>query len=139
MHGWLPWTVQIVTAVVLLVAIGWRSRRWRVLWWPVALVVGGALAAGSAWFISSQGLADDPAPKMLWVWLVVTGVAAVAFVAGWRSAGWWRRALSAVGVPLCLLCAALAVNLWVGYFPTVDTAWNQVTAGPLPDQTDRTW
>lgn len=30
------------------------------------------------------------------------------------------------------------LNLWVGYFPTVATAWNQVTAGPLPDQTDRT-
>ena len=29
------------------------------------------------------------------------------------------------------------VNLWVGYFPTVHTAWNQLTAGPLPDQTDR--
>jgi S-formylglutathione hydrolase FrmB len=35
------------------------------------------------------------------------------------------------------LCAALAVNLWVGYFPTVQTAWNQLTAGPLPDQTDQ--
>jgi S-formylglutathione hydrolase FrmB len=32
----------------------------------------------------------------------------------------------------------LALNLWVGYFPTVQTAWNQLTAGPLPDQTDQT-
>ena len=31
---------------------------------------------------------------------------------------------------------ALVLNLWVGYFPTVQTAWNQLTAGPLPDQTD---
>jgi S-formylglutathione hydrolase FrmB len=29
------------------------------------------------------------------------------------------------------------VNLWVGYFPTVGVAWNQLTAGPLPDQTDQ--
>jgi S-formylglutathione hydrolase FrmB len=35
-----------------------------------------------------------------------------------------------------MLCAALALNLWTGYFPTVQTAWNQLTAGPLPDQTD---
>ena len=40
-------------------------------------------------------------------------------------------------MPLCLLSAALALNLWVGYFPTVQTAWNQLTAGPLPDQTDQ--
>ena len=41
-----------------------------------------------------------------------------------------------MALPLSLLCAALALNLWVGYFPTVQTAWNQLTAGPLPDQTD---
>ena len=46
-------------------------------------------------------------------------------------------ASSVLAVPLCLLCAALALNLWVGYFPTVQTAWNQLTAGPLPDQTDQ--
>ena len=38
-------------------------------------------------------------------------------------------------MPCCR--AALALNLWVGYFPTVQTAWNQLTAGPLPDQTDQ--
>ena len=41
-----------------------------------------------------------------------------------------------LSVPLCLLSAALTLNLWVGYFPTVQTAWDQLTAGPLPDQTD---
>jgi S-formylglutathione hydrolase FrmB len=45
--------------------------------------------------------------------------------------------MAALSVPLCVLCSALMLNLWVGYFPTVATAWNQVTAGPLPDQTDR--
>ena len=43
--------------------------------------------------------------------------------------------MSVLAVPLCLLSAALALNLWVGYFPTVQNAWNQLTAGPLPDQT----
>ncbi|MBJ7338994.1 alpha/beta hydrolase-fold protein [Mycolicibacterium sp.] len=137
MHGWLPLTIQAITVVVLLAAIGWRTRRWRLVWLPVALFVGGALAAASYWFISSQGMSDDPAPNLLWVWLVVTGAAAVVLVAGWRNALWWRRAASAAGLPLCLLCAALALNLWVGYFPTVQTAWNQLTEGPLPDQTDQ--
>jgi S-formylglutathione hydrolase FrmB len=26
--------------------------------------------------------------------------------------------------------------MWIGYFPTVQLAWNQLTAGPLPDETD---
>ena len=137
MHGWLPLTVQAVTVILLLAAIGWRSRRWRLVWLPVAVAAGGALAAVAHWYISSQGMAGDPAPKVLWAWLVVTGIAAVVLVAGWRDARWWRRAASAVGVPCSLLCAALALNLWVGYFPTVQTAWNQLTAGPLPDQADQ--
>ncbi|MDT7754864.1 MAG: hypothetical protein QOH27_762, partial [Mycobacterium sp.] len=32
----------------------------------------------------------------------------------------------------------LALNTWVGYFPTVQVAWNQLTAGALPDETDAT-
>jgi S-formylglutathione hydrolase FrmB len=138
MHGWLPLVIQAVTVAVLLSTVGWRTRRWRLGCLPLAVVVGLALAGVSYWVVSSQGMSDDPAPKLLWVWIAVTGGAAVVFVAGWRNAGWWRRAASAVGLPLCLLCAALALNLWVGYFPTVQTAWNQITAGPLPDQTDQT-
>ncbi|MCW2511113.1 MAG: hypothetical protein JWR11_155 [Mycobacterium sp.] len=138
MHGWLPLTIQVVTVVVLLTAIGWRTRRWRLVWLPVASVVGVALAAASYWLITSQGLSDDPAPNLLWVWLVVTGVATIVLVAGWRNSRWWRRTASVVSLPLCLLCAGLALNLWVGYFPTVQTAWNQITEGPLPDQIDQT-
>ncbi|MDT5149588.1 MAG: hypothetical protein QOI01_1321 [Mycobacterium sp.] len=138
MHGWLPLTIQAVTVVVLLAAIGWRTRRWRLVWLPVAAMVGIAVAVTSHWLISSQGLADDPAPKLLWIWLTFTGIAVVVVAVGWPGARWWRRAVSLAGLPLSLLCAALALNLWVGYFPTVQTAWNQLTAGPLPDQTDQT-
>jgi hypothetical protein len=67
MHGWLPLTIQAVTVVVLLAAIGWRTRRWRLVWLPVAAMVGIAVAVTSHWLISSQGLADDPAPKLLWI------------------------------------------------------------------------
>ncbi|MGH9207533.1 MAG: alpha/beta hydrolase, partial [Acidimicrobiales bacterium] len=57
-------------------------------------------------------------------------------ILGWRSARWWRRSLSLLAVPLCVLSTALVLNFWVGYFPTVQTAWNQLTAGPLPDESD---
>jgi S-formylglutathione hydrolase FrmB len=36
-----------------------------------------------------------------------------------------------------VLSAGLALNMWVGYFPSVGIAWSQLTAGPLPDQTDQ--
>jgi hypothetical protein len=138
MHGWIPMTVQVMAAVALLAAIGWRTLSWRLLWLPRALIVGAALTAAAYWYIASEGLAgDDPAPHRLWIWIGLSGVAAAVLLAGWRGARWWWRGVSVLAVPLCLLCAALAVNLWVGYFPTVQTAWNQLTAGPLPGQTDQ--
>lgn len=137
MHGWLPITVQIVAGLVLVFAVGWRTRRWRLLWLPLAAIVGIAAAWFTQWSIADDGLAGDPAPQQLWVWIAATGLAAVVAVVGWRGARWWRRGMSVLAIPLCGLATALMLNLWVGYFPTVQTAWNQVTAGPLPDQTDR--
>ena len=137
MHGWVPISIQALAVVVLVLAIGWRSRRWRLTWVPLAALVGVGVAEWAHWFINSDGLADDPAPHQLWIWIALTGLAAGVLVFGWRGAHWWRRGAAVLAVPLCLLSAALALNLWVGYFPTVQNAWNQMTAGPLPDQTSR--
>ncbi|MGW4097915.1 alpha/beta hydrolase-fold protein [Mycobacterium sp. NPDC004974] len=137
MHGWVPTSVQVIAAVVLIAAIGWRTRRWALIWLPLAAAVGGILVVGTNWYIDSEGLAGNPAPRSLWVWIALTGVAVVVLLAGWRGSRWWRRGTAVMAVPMTLLCTALALNLWVGYFPWVQTAWNQLTAGPLPDQTDQ--
>jgi S-formylglutathione hydrolase FrmB len=136
MHGWIPATIQVITAVVLMLAVGWRSRCWRTIWLPVAGLVGGFTAYLTHWYIVDRGLSDEPAPSALWLWIALTGTATAVLILGWRSARPWRRGATLLAVPLCLLCAALALNLWVGYFPTVQAAWNQLTSGPLPDQAD---
>ncbi|WSE56439.1 alpha/beta hydrolase-fold protein [Mycolicibacterium sp. ND9-15] len=135
-HGWIPTTVQVVAAIALVAAIGWRTRHWRLVWVPWAALCGVALAAATYWYVGSEGLAGNPAPRSLWAWIGLSGVAGAVLVAGWRGARWWRRGVSVMALPLCLLSVALAVNVWVGYVPTVQAAWNQLTAGPLPDQTD---
>jgi S-formylglutathione hydrolase FrmB len=137
MDGWLPMTVQIVTAIALAVALGWRSRRWRLLWLPVAAVVGGMAAGGAHWYIADAGLHSQPAPPALYVWIALAGMAAAVLILGWRSARWCRRGVSMLVVPLCLLCSLLVLNQWVGYTQTVQSAWDQLTSAPLPDQTDR--
>lgn len=129
-HGWLPMTVQVITGLVVLAALRVRRRL------IAAAAFGTAVAAAAHWYVASQGLAGEPAPHALWVWIGLTGFTAAALFSAWRGARWWRRGAAVAAVPLCALCAALAVNLWTGYFPTVQTAWGQLTAGPLPDQTD---
>ncbi len=137
MHGWIPTAIQVVTAVVLTLAVGWRSRRWRTVWLPVAALVGGTAAYVTHWYIVDRGLSEEPAPSALWLWIALTGMAAAVLVLGWRSAPRWRRGAALLAAPLCLLSAALVLNLWVGYFPTVQSAWSQLTSGPLPDQSDQ--
>lgn len=137
LHGWIPITVQVLAAVALVAAIVWGIRRWRYLWVPWAAMCGVALTTSAYWYIAAEGLAGNPAPRRLWLWIALSGTAAGILIAAWRGSPWWRRGVAASALPLCLLSAALAVNLWTGYFPTVQTAWNQFTAGPLPDQTDR--
>ncbi|WP_197379577.1 alpha/beta hydrolase [Mycolicibacterium mengxianglii] len=137
LHGPLPVVVQTLAAVLLVAAIGWRTRRWRRKLLPLAVLLGVAVAAWARWLIAYDGLADDPAPGWLWLWIALTGLAAGVLVVGWRSARLWRRTTSALAIPLCLLSAALVLNMWVGYVPTVQAGWGQLTAGPLPDQTDQ--
>lgn len=137
MHGWIPVTVQVLAVAAVILAVGWRSSRWRRVMLPVAAVSGLGLAVGTHWSIASNGLSGEPAPRGMWVWIALTGFAAVVAALGWRSARWWRRAVALAAVPLCALSAGLMLNLWVGYFPTVQTAWGQLTGGPLPGQTDR--
>ena len=137
MHGWIPLTLELLTVITVVAAVGWRTRRWRRLWVPVSAVVGGALAGAAYVYVRSTGIAGDPAPVALWGWIALTGVAATALVVGWRDTRWWRRGLSLLSVPMSLLCAAATVNGWVGYVQTVDAAWTQLTSAPLPDQTDR--
>jgi S-formylglutathione hydrolase FrmB len=136
-YGWVPAVVQVTAAVVLVSAIGWRSFRWRMLLLPLTVLLAVVLTVWAHWYIGQLGVTGDPAPRSLWLWIGLTGLAAGVLLMGWRGAQWWRRGASVLAVPLCLLSAALALNLWVGYFPTVHSAWNQLTAGPLPGQVDR--
>lgn len=137
MHGWVPTTIQVATAVTLTLAVGWRSRRWRAVWLPAAVLVGGVAAYLTHWYIVDRGLSEDPAPSALWLWITLTGMAVAVLILGWGSARRWRRGVALVAVPLCALSTALVLNVWVGYFPTVQSAWSQVISGPLPDQADR--
>lgn len=137
LHGWLPAAAQGLALSVAVAAAGWRRRRWRGWALPAALGAAAAVTALSYWYITALGVAGDPAPVTLWLWIAMSGLAVAVLVLGWPGARWWRRTVALLSVPLCALCAALALNSWVGYFPTALAAWNQLTGVPLPDQIDR--
>lgn len=136
LRGWLPATVEGVAVVAVLFAIGWRSGRWRAVWLPLAVLVGGAAVVGLRWYVNFEGMADNPALPIFWIWVGLTGFAVGVAALGWRATQWWRRGVSLLAVLLCLLSCGIALNLSVGYFTTAQMAWNQLTGGSLPDQVD---
>lgn len=133
-HGALPHLLEVATLILVVLA---AVRRARGLMIVIAAGCGLALTAAAHSYIAAIGIAGDPAPRPLWLWIALTGFCGVVAVLGWRRARWWRRLVSVAAIPACALCAVLMVNVWVGYFPTVDSAWNRLTIPAVPDQADR--
>ncbi len=137
MDGWLPTALQAATVAVLVAgAVGGPSARWRPRWLPPLLIAGVLAALAAHWCFEVFGLASEPAPTSLWVWTGVTAAAVGIVAVGWPDAGWFRRNVTVLATSLCLLSVGVTVNTWIGYFPTVGTAWNQLAARPLPAQAD---
>ncbi|WP_229705037.1 alpha/beta hydrolase [Williamsia phyllosphaerae] len=133
--GWFPTVVEVIAAALVITAVGWRTRRWRTVWVPVAIGVGAVTAVGLYLYLDHRGLAPDSAPVLFWIFAAIAAAMVVVIAAGARHARWWQHAAAAVALPLTLVSVALIANQWSGYYPTLTRAWDGITAGPLPNQT----
>ncbi|MDF0528638.1 alpha/beta hydrolase-fold protein [Tsukamurella sp. 8F] len=134
--GWLPTTVFIIAALLVIAALFRRRARWYLIALPICAVVGVVCALAARTYMDSEGLAGDPAPFWLWLWIGAAGAALAAWILRLRRGGWVGRTVPLLGVVSALVAAVLVVNQWVGYYRTVQVAWASLSAGPLPGQTD---
>jgi S-formylglutathione hydrolase FrmB len=140
MHGLIPVAVQALAGAALLYAIGRqrpnRMRRWWTLWVPLAVVAAVVTFGLTHWYYGTLGLASEPPPWQLWLWVSLVGLATALAVFGWRGVGWGRRNVLVFAASFCLLSTGLVINGWLGYFPTVRGAVTQLAGRPLPNQID---
>jgi S-formylglutathione hydrolase FrmB len=136
MAGGIPLAVQVITGAALLYAVGRRGRRWWTLWVPLAAASGAVTGLVAHGYYGNLGLASEPPPWQMWAWVCLAGFSTAVAIFGWRRARWWWRNAAVFAWSFCLLSTGLTINAWLGYFPTVSSAWGQLTRGPLPDQTD---
>ncbi|MFB6720742.1 alpha/beta hydrolase [Kribbella sp. NPDC056345] len=136
--GWFPAALEVLAGGLLLIAVGWRDRRWR--WRLVPLIA--VLSVVGALLASYPGAQlvgiTDPLPLGVWVWFGVGLAALVVLVAGWKSAGWLRRGTAVLAMAVAALVCANQVNQFVGYYPTIDSAVSDWTNAPLPGQVSMT-
>ncbi|MBV8789381.1 MAG: esterase family protein [Mycobacterium sp.] len=136
MHGWIPAALQLITVAALAYSIAWRGRHWWTWRVPLALAVGAVTVCFAHWYYGTLGLASEPPPWQMWLWTALVGHATVLVIVAWRRAGWWRRNVCVFAASFCMLSTGLTINSWLGYFPSVPSAWGQLTNTPLPDQSD---
>jgi S-formylglutathione hydrolase FrmB len=135
LHGWLPLTIELIAVALLVLAIARFTRRWWLIRIPICVAFGVAAALAGWAYTNNQGLASDPAPVLLWVAVAAMVAALAVAVLGWPGARWWSRVAAILAVPFAIASTAVVLNQWVGYYPTVQSAWSALTAGPLPHQT----
>jgi S-formylglutathione hydrolase FrmB len=119
--------VPLVISAVGAVAIGGLLLRRGRAWWlravPVALV---AAVVGTA--IADLVVDDvwqpfpDPLPLRVLLWGALGLTAVGLAVAGLRTGGRWRRAVTVPLVVVALLLPAMKINAFYGYLPTVRDA-----------------
>ena len=105
--------------MALVAAIGWRITAM-----AADLAARGArgrlvaVAGWAHWFIDSQGIAGDPAPWSLWMWIGVTGMATGGRGARLaRQPGGGVAAVSLLAVLVCLLSAGYRPEPLGGVLP----------------------
>lgn len=136
LHGWFPWTLRIVAAIVVVLATGWRDGRWRTRWVPLAAGTAVVTAVVSALAVPAVMALVDPVPIEVWVWVAVFVFVVFVLVVGWTGGPWWRRAASLVAVLLAAATAGNAINVSVGYYPMLDDTWADLAHTSLPSQID---
>ena len=136
MGGWLPVTVQLVAVIALVLSLRRRSQRWTSVMLPAVAASALLVALAAHWLLQSQGLASEPAPWHLWLWVALTALAAGVALTGWPGDRWSRRNLCVFATSMCLLGTGLNVNGWIGYFPTTQGAWNQLSGAALDAEVD---
>jgi enterochelin esterase-like enzyme len=132
LDGWFPWTVRTASMTLVILAIGWRNRRWRTRWLLTAAGTAVAAAIG-VWVAVPAVLAlTDPVPTEAWIWLTVLVFAALMLVVDWRGGRWWRRGAALLAVMLTTATLANAINAEIGYYPTLRDAWRAISHAPMP-------
>ncbi|NUR97327.1 MAG: hypothetical protein HOV67_18965 [Kribbellaceae bacterium] len=132
--GWLPVALQVAAAAALLVAVGWRDRRWRLRVLPVVVALTVVLTVLAAYPGARAARQVDPVPISVWLWLGATAGALLVLAAGWRSARWWRRGTALIAAALAAFVCANAINQYVGYYPSIGAALDDWKHAPLPGQ-----
>jgi S-formylglutathione hydrolase FrmB len=116
--GAVPVLSVVLGVASLILAFEFRRGVWRR---QVRVAVPAVAAVLAAAIIAVEGLGLIPwgFPDEAYLWVAAVLLAVAAALAGWRAFPPWRRAVAPIPVVLTALMAAVLVNQYFHYFPSV--------------------
>ena len=138
--GWVPLVLYGLTALLVVLGLGWRSGIWRrqlLVAIPGAVVLTGVLALLQTVFDLVNY--EFPATFYLWAGLVLFCV--LAAIVGWPGERAGGRVASILAIPVAALLLGQVINAQYAYYPTFGAvtgkvAENQVDAGDITNRED---
>ncbi|WP_459715540.1 alpha/beta hydrolase [Actinophytocola sp. KF-1] len=134
LSGWFPVALRAAAAVAVLVAVARPGRRWWTRRAPVAAALAAGLAVAAGMVADAALRQPEPLPDEVWFWV---GMALFALMAALLRGAAWQRGIAVVAALLAVAAAASTVNAFVGYYPTVGVAFDDLAGVPVPAQIDR--
>lgn len=116
--GWLPIVVCCLALAALMLAIGWRSGRWR-RQLARGIPIAAAVTIVVALVLTIGSLVPSDFPWWAYAWGFTFVLAVCVAVVGWSGAGWLRRAAATVAMLLTLAVTLGTINQQSGSFPTL--------------------
>lgn len=129
--GPLPAVVAASGAVSMIALLARPARKWWLFWVPGALLFSGLAAA----IFDVVRPFPDALPARIWLWLVVALFALALAVAQLLHRGPGRQFMAVVAVVLVMLTAAVKINAFYQYRPTLASVLGLSIAGEVPLQT----
>ncbi len=133
--GLVPVVIYCLTAIAVVLGLGWRSGIWRrqvMIGIPGAVVI---TAVGGV-FDKSFNVVGYDYPSTFYVWVAVVVLCIVAAVVGWPGERAGGRVASLLAVPLSVILMGQVVNAHYAYYPTIaalsgKVSQNEATAGAV--------
>src|SRR5688572_21860866 len=131
--GWVPTVIYALTAIAVVLGLGWRSGIWRrqlLVGIPGAIVV----TAIGAVLEKIFNFVGYDYPPTFYVWMALVVFCVIAAIVGWPGERAGGRVASLLAIPLSVIMMGQLVNAQYAYYPTFGAlngkvAENEVSAG----------
>jgi S-formylglutathione hydrolase FrmB len=138
--GPVPIVIYALTAVLVVLGLGWRSGIWRrqlMVAIPAAIVLTGVAAVLEKIF----NFVSYDYPPTFYVWLALVLFTVVAAIVGWPGERAGGRVASLLAIPVAMVLMGQQVNAQYAYYPNLGAlsgkvAQNELDAGGLADKED---